>query len=82
MRSRIAATLSVAGALALPGTALAMPIDNGPPPGPPRPIETVTIVRDADDTLPIALASAALLLAMGTAGYSAVRLAPLRRAES
>jgi hypothetical protein len=82
MTTRIAATLCVAAALALPGTAAARPIDDRPvmPAASPAP-ETVTIVRDSDDTLPLAVASAALLVAMGTAGLTFVRLSP-RRAHS
>jgi hypothetical protein len=83
MTTRIAATLCVAAALVLPGTAAARPIDEGPvmrPLASPAP-ETVTVVRDSDDTVPLAVASAALLVAVGTAGLTVVRLSP-RRAHS
>ena len=77
MTTRLAATLCVAAFLVLPGTAAARPIDDfpqkstaSPPP------ETVTVVRDSDDTLPLAVASAALLVAIGSAGLTVVRLAP------
>jgi hypothetical protein len=83
MRTRIAATLCVAAALVLPSTAGARPIDEGPylkPAASPAP-ETVTVVRDSEDTVPLALASAALLVAIGSAGLTIVRLSP-RRAPS
>jgi hypothetical protein len=78
MTTRIAATLCVAVALVLPGTAAARPIDDRPitkPAASPAP-ETVTIVRDSDDTVPLAVASAALVVAIGAAGLTFVRLAP------
>ena len=78
MTTRIAATLCVAVALVLPGTAAARPIDDGPrmtPTASPAP-ETVTIVRDGDATVPLAVASAALVVAIGTAGLTLVRLSP------
>jgi hypothetical protein len=83
MTTRIAATLCVAAALLLPGTAAARPIDDFPlatPAASPEP-ETVTIVRDSDDTLPLAVASAALLVAIGAGGLSVLRLSP-RKAHS
>jgi hypothetical protein len=71
----------IAGALSLPATAAAMPIDNGTPAvhhtsAPPSQVRTV--VQSSDDTLPLVLAGAALLVAMASAGYSAIRVAPLR----
>jgi hypothetical protein len=80
--SRLIAACVVAGTLVLPAAASAMPIDNGPPPRakssePPPPVVR-TIVQSSDDTLPIALAGVALLVAMTSAGYSVIRLAPLR----
>ena len=78
MTTRIAATLCVAVALVLPGTAAARPIDDGPvmrPAASPEP-EIVTVVRDSDDTVPLAVASAALLVAMASAGLTFVRLSP------
>jgi hypothetical protein len=78
----------VAGGLALPTAASAMPIDNGPTPrtaapepiGAPVPPEVRTVIRGTgDDTLAIVVAGAALLVAMTSAGYSAIKLAPLRR---
>ena len=83
MTTRIAATLCVAVALVLPGTAAARPIDDRPvttSAATPAP-ETVTIVRDSDDTLPLAFASAALLVAIATAGLTVLRLSP-RKAPS
>ena len=82
MTTRIAATLCVAVALVLPGTAAARPIDDRPvrPAASPVP-ETVTIVRDSDDTVPLAVAAVALVVAMGTAGLTFVRLSP-RKAHS
>ncbi|HEX5618792.1 MAG TPA: hypothetical protein VFX51_10245 [Solirubrobacteraceae bacterium] len=80
---RIAATLCVAAALVLPGTAAARPIDDLPvtkPAASPEP-ETVTVVRDSDDTVPLAVASAALVVAMASAGLTVVRRAP-RKAHS
>jgi hypothetical protein len=83
---RLAAVVTVAVALAVPAAASAMPIDNGPPPShttteaPPPVVHT--IVHSTDDTLPIALAGVALLVAMASAGYSTLRLAPLRAARS
>ena len=79
MTTRIAATLCVAAALVLPGAAAARPIDEGPvmrPAAATPPPETVTVVRESDDTLPLAVASAALLVAIGSAGLTVVRLAP------
>ena len=83
MTTRIAATLLVAAALVLPGTAAARPIDDRPVtrPAASPPPETVTIVRDGDDTLPLAVASAALLVAMTSAGLTVLRHSP-RRAHS
>jgi hypothetical protein len=85
---RLATACILAGTLAVPATAAAMPVDNGPPPvahdtsdQAPAPVVR-TIVRSTDDTLPIAVAGVALLVAMTSAGYSAVRLAPLRTARS
>ena len=82
MTPRIAATLCVAAALVLPGTAAARPIDDRPvtPAASPAP-ETVTIVRDGDATVPLAVASAALVVAIATAGLALVRLSP-RKAHS
>lgn len=83
---RLAAACVVAGTFAVPAAASAMPIDNGPPPShkvaaaPPPQVRT--IVQSSDDTLPIAVAGAALLVALTSAGYSVVRLAPLRGASS
>jgi hypothetical protein len=79
---RLAATCIVAGTLALPAAASAMPIDNGPPPShptteAPSPPVIRTVVQRSDDTLPIALAGAALLVAMASAGYSVTRRAAL-----
>jgi hypothetical protein len=79
---RSLAAAVVTGALAAPAAASAMPIDYGRPVPPktasPAPAAPRTIVQSRDETLPIALAGAALLVAMSTAGYSALRLAPLR----
>ena len=44
-------------------------------------VETVTVVRDSDDTLPLAVASAALVVAMAAAGVTVVRRAPRRAAS-
>jgi hypothetical protein len=80
MTTRIAATLCVAVALVLPGAAAARPIDTFPvtqPAASPEP-QTVTVVRDSDDTLPLAVASAALLVAMASAGLTVVRRSPRR----
>jgi hypothetical protein len=79
----------VASALALPATAFAMPIDNRPAPhtagpgstGDPVSPEVRTVIRTSGDTLAIIVAGAALLVAMTSAGYSAVRLATLRPAR-
>jgi hypothetical protein len=84
MRTRIAATLGVACVLALPATASARIIDDGPArsaatPAPPR---TVTVVRHTDDSAPLALASAALLVAMVSAGIAVIRRTPVPRVES
>jgi hypothetical protein len=72
---------AVAAMLVLPAGASAMPIDNGRP-VPPKtqapPPAARTVVESSDDTLPIAVAGAALLVALASAGYSAIRLAPLR----
>lgn len=81
-RRNLAAAL-VAGSLALPTTAAAMPLDNGrgvPPKSTPAP--TRPVVQSADETLPLALAGAALLVALSSAGYSVLRLAPLRAARA
>jgi len=78
MTTRIAATLCVAVALVLPGTAAARPIDDGPrmtPTASPPP-ETVTIVRDGKRHRGVAVASAALVVALATAGLTLVRLSP------
>jgi hypothetical protein len=79
---RTAVACVLAGALALPAAASAMPIDNGPGPAhhsaPAAPPQVRTVVQSSDDTLPIAVAGAALLVAMASAGYSVIRLAPLR----
>jgi hypothetical protein len=79
---RLAAACAVAGTLAVPAAASAMPIDNGPPPSPAAaatpPPQIRTIVQSSDDTLPIAVAGAALLIAVASAGYSVTRRAPLR----
>jgi hypothetical protein len=76
----------VASALALPATAFAMPIDNRPAPhaaGPDRVSPEVrTVIRTTGDTLAIIVAGAALLVAMTSAGYSAVKLAGPRPARS
>jgi hypothetical protein len=82
-RRSLAAAI-VAGSLAAPAAALAMPIDyNRPVPpktaSPAPPPAPRTIVESGDETLPIARAGAALLVAMSTAGYSVLRLAPLRQ---
>jgi hypothetical protein len=79
----------VASALALPATASAMPIDNGPasqtagpgPTGDPVSPEVRTVIKSTGDTLAIIVAGAALLVAMTSAGYSAVKLAPPRTAR-
>jgi hypothetical protein len=77
---RLVAASVAAAALALPAAASAMPIDNGGPPvvhhTSPPPEVVRTVVHDSDGTLPIALAGAALLVAMASAGYSAVNRAP------
>jgi hypothetical protein len=77
---RILPAAIVAVSLLLPAAASAMPIDNRPPPSVRHaaPPPTRTVIETTDDTLPIAVAGAALLVAMASAGYSAVRLAPLR----
>jgi hypothetical protein len=83
MRTSIIATVVVAAALALAATAAARPIQDSPinqPPPAPAP-RTVTIVRHTDDTLPIALASCALLVAMASAGLTIVRRPVLRPVE-
>jgi energy-converting hydrogenase Eha subunit A len=84
--------ICVTAALGLPAVASAMPVDNGPAPPLADPAPTVaaapqvrTIIRDTGNTLAIVVAGAALLVAVTTAGYSALRLAPLaevRRASS
>jgi hypothetical protein len=82
---RVVAGACVAGTLALPAAASAMPIDNGrvvPAKTPAPPAAVRTIVQSTDDTLPIAVAGAALLVAMASAGYSVIGLAPLRAARS
>jgi hypothetical protein len=82
---RLVAACVVAGTLAVPAAAPAMPIDNGPAPNrttEPAPPVVRTIVQSSDDTLPIAVAGAALLVAMASAGYSSLRLAPLRAAKN
>ena len=77
-RRNLAAAL-VAGSLALPATAAAMPIDYGRPvPPKPTPAPAHIVVERSGDALPIALAGVALLVAMSSAGYSVLRLAPLR----
>ena len=56
-----------------------MPLDNGrvvPPK--PTPAPAHILVERPGDALPIALAGAALLVAMSSAGYSVLRLAPIR----
>lgn len=76
----------LAGALALPAAASAMPADNGPAqraaaPAPldvPASPEVRTVIRDTGDDVATILAGAALLVAIASAGYSAVRLQPLR----
>jgi hypothetical protein len=59
-----------------------MPLDNGRvvPPKSEAPPSVVprTIVQTTDDTLPIALAGAALLVAMASAGYTTLTRATLR----
>ena len=85
-RHRLAAACVVAGTLALPAAATAMPIDYGGPvppksSSPPAAAPTRTVVQSSDDALPIVLAGAALLVAMSSAGYSALRVAPLRTAR-
>jgi hypothetical protein len=73
----------VAGVLALPTAASAMPIDNRPgahttsagPIGSPASPEVRTVIQSSGQTLAIVLAGAALLVAMTSAGYSAVKLA-------
>jgi precorrin-4 methylase len=82
---RSVAAACIAGTLVLPTAASAMPIDNGRP-APPQTIDTPpptarTIVQNTDDTLAIALAGAALVVALSSAGYSALRLAPLGAAR-
>ena len=70
------------GALALPATAAARPIQDPPiTPSPSQP-RTVTVVQHSDNTLPIAVASAALLVAMASAGLVVTRRAPVPRVES
>lgn len=79
-RRNLAAAL-VAGSLALPATATAMPLDNGrvvPPKPTPAPAPAPIVVERSGDALPIALAGAALLVAVSSAGYSVLRLAPIR----
>jgi hypothetical protein len=79
----------VAGALALPTAASAMPIDNRPTPhttsagptGASASPELRTVIQSSGHTLAIVLAGAALLVAMTSAGYSAAKLAPLRPAR-
>lgn len=63
-----------------PGTALAMPIVD-PQPQPAVPPQPVTVVREvpADQTLALVLSGAALLVAVGTAGYSGRAVRPTRR---
>jgi hypothetical protein len=78
MTTRIAATLCVAAALALPATAAARVLEDPPVHPPASSPRTVTIVRHTDDTLPIAVASAALLVALASAGVTLVRLTPRR----
>jgi hypothetical protein len=82
LRALLLATC-LAGALALPTAAFAMPIDNGPAPSnapvsAPASPQIHTIIERTGDTLAIALAGAALLVAMASAGYIAVRLTPRR----
>jgi hypothetical protein len=78
MRTRITATLCVVAALALPATAAARVLEDPPLHQPASSPRSVTIVRQADNTLPIAVASAALLVAMASAGLTVIRLAPRR----
>jgi hypothetical protein len=85
MRSLLLITC-VAAALVLPAAAAsAMPVDNGPAPLHQRPasaralpaapaVRTVTITRTSGDTFTLVLAGAALAVALGTAGFSVVRL--------
>jgi hypothetical protein len=77
---RLVAASVAATALALPAAASAMPIDNGGPPAvhrtSPPPPEIRTVVHDSNETLPLALAGAALLVAMASAGYSVANRAP------
>ena len=81
MRTRITATRCVAAAVALPATAAARPLEDPPLHQPASPPRTVTIVRHTDDTLPIAVASAAMLVALASAGLTIVRRPPLRTVE-
>lgn len=81
MRTRLTATACVAAALALPATAAARPIQDPPLHAPAPAPRTVTIVRHTDSTLPIALASCALLVAMASAGVTIVRRPTLRPVE-
>jgi hypothetical protein len=84
--------LLTTAAFLLPASASAMPLDNGPAPpmanGTPAAPATApapqsrTIIRDNGDALPIVIAGTALLVALTTAGYSTLRLAPARRAHS
>jgi hypothetical protein len=79
----------VAGVFALPTAASAVPIDNRPAPhttsagptGGPASPEVRTVIQGSGHTLAIILAGAALLVAMTSAGYSAVKLAPHRPAR-
>jgi hypothetical protein len=76
----------LAGGLGLPPAASAMPIDNGPAPQttpgaqPPAP-EVRTVIREDGQPLAIVLGGAALVVALTSAGYSAVRLSALRPAR-
>ena len=76
MSTRLLPILLVA-ALLLPASAFAMPIDDGPTPhvrhtSPPP--TTRTIVRTSDDTLPIALAGVAVLVAVASAAFVTIRV--------
>jgi len=89
-RRPIAALAALLIALAtLPAAATARPATGGPGPRAavsvkpseltPAPTVVRTVVKDdARDLLPIALAGAALLIAIGATGYMLVRVAPIR----
>jgi len=73
--------------LVLPGVAAARPADDsaGPrsdvvqPPAPAPTVVRTVIKEEAVQALPIALAGAALLIAIGGTGLALVRIAPMRQ---